>query len=59
MGLFRKRRESFGLDIGSSAVKVVQLDGAGRNFELRAYATVPLPHNAISEALLSIDGRER
>ncbi len=52
MGLFRKRRESFGLDIGSSAVKVVQLDGAGRNFELRAYATVPLPHNAISEGII-------
>src|SRR2546426_1832247 len=52
MGLFRKRRESFGLDIGSSAVKVVQLDGAGRNFELRAYAMVPLPHNAIAEEII-------
>jgi len=52
MGLFRKRRESFGLDIGSSAVKVVQLDGAGRNFELRAYAMVPLPHNAIAEGII-------
>jgi len=52
MGLFRKRRESFGLDIGSSAVKVVQLDGAGRSFELRAYAMVPLPHNAIAEGII-------
>src|SRR3989442_1749956 len=52
MGLFRKRRESFGLDIGSSAVKVVQLDGGGRNFDPRAYAMVPLPHNAIAEGII-------
>ncbi len=52
MGLFRRGRELFGLDIGSSAVKVVQLGGSGRSFELRAHAVVPLPHEAISEGVI-------
>ncbi len=30
MGFFKKKQEIFGLDIGSSAVKAVQPEGAGR-----------------------------
>jgi type IV pilus assembly protein PilM len=52
MGLFGRGKDLFGLDIGSSAVKVVQLAGSGRSFELRAHAVVPLPHEAISEGVI-------
>jgi type IV pilus assembly protein PilM len=52
MGLFSKKKEIFGLDIGSSAVKAVQLDGSGRDFTLRAWAIVPLPPDAIAEGVI-------
>ncbi len=52
MGFFKKKREIFGLDIGSSAVKAVQLEGAGREFELRGYSVVPLPPDAIAEGII-------
>jgi type IV pilus assembly protein PilM len=52
MNLFSRKREIFGLDIGSSAVKAVQLDGGGANYELRAWSIVPLPHDAIGEGII-------
>ena len=52
MGWFGKKKEIFGLDIGSSAVKVVQLEGSGRDFELLAYSIVPLPPDAIAEGII-------
>ncbi len=48
-GRLSRKKEIFGLDIGSSAVKVVQLDGSGRDFELLAHSIVPLPREAIVE----------
>ena len=52
MGWFGKDKEIFGLDIGSSAVKVVNLKGSGRDFELDAYSIVPLPPDAIAEGII-------
>ena len=52
MGWFGKDKEIFGLDIGSSAIKVVKLGGSGRDFELEAYSIVPLPPDAIAEGII-------
>lgn len=49
----RKRAQSFGLDIGSSAVKVVQLREAGDGYALGALAVVPLPPNTIAEGTIN------
>jgi type IV pilus assembly protein PilM len=47
MGIFRKSSETFGLDVGSSAVKVVQLCETGDGHTLAALGTAPLPPDAI------------
>lgn len=52
MGLFGRNRDIFGLDIGSSSIKAVQLEGAERDFSLRACAHVPLPHEMIAEGVI-------
>src|ERR1700675_1148803 len=52
MPFARKPRESFGLDIGTSAVKVVQLREAPGGFTLTALANVPLRPEAIAEGTI-------
>ena len=47
--LFRKQSEGFGLDIGSSCVKLVQLSQSGGARRLTAFAHVPLPVDAVAE----------
>lgn len=47
-----KRAQTFGLDIGSSAVKVVQLQEAGEGYTLASLAVVPLPQGAIAEGAI-------
>jgi len=47
-----KGSESFGLDIGSSAVKVVQLREAGDGYELSALGIVPLPPDTIADGVI-------
>jgi type IV pilus assembly protein PilM len=51
MGLFGlgKKATTFGLDIGSSAVKAVELAESRAGFALQAFATVPLPRDVIGE----------
>ena len=51
MGLFGlgKKRAAFGLDIGSSAIKVVELVPSKSGYALRCYAMVPLPRDVITE----------
>lgn len=44
--------QTFGLDIGSSAVKIVLLREAGAGRGLGAYASVPLPPDAIAEGTI-------
>src|SRR5687768_15216579 len=48
----RKRSQSFGLDIGSSAVKVVELREAGDGYALGALAVVPLPPDTIADGTI-------
>ena len=45
----RQRGDSFGLDIGSSAVKVVQLREAGHGFALSALGVAPLAPDVIAD----------
>jgi type IV pilus assembly protein PilM len=54
MGLFGlgKKPATFGLDIGSSSVKAVQLDRRNGDYVLRACATVSLPPDTISEGAI-------
>jgi type IV pilus assembly protein PilM len=52
MRLFSRGQDIFGLDIGSSAVKAVQLEGGDRDFALRACAHVPLSPEMISEGVI-------
>ena len=46
---FRRTSETFGLDIGSSAIKVVQLRQAGGAWRLAALGTAPLPPDTIAD----------
>jgi type IV pilus assembly protein PilM len=48
----RRRAESFGLDIGSSAVKVVQLREAGDGYVLSALGVVPLAPDTIADGTI-------
>ncbi len=48
----RKKREIFGLDIGSSAIKVVQLKGPPDSLILGAYAKVTLPPDVIVDGTI-------
>lgn len=51
MGLFGlgKKQTTFGLDIGSSAVKVVELAERGAGYALVTLASVPVPRDVIAE----------
>jgi len=51
-GLFGKAPAPFGLDVGSSAVKVVQLARDNGGFALEALGIVPLPPDVISEGAI-------
>jgi type IV pilus assembly protein PilM len=48
----RRSVDSFGLDIGSSAIKVVQLRPSGAGYTLSALAVVPLAPDTISEGVI-------
>ena len=51
-----KKPSTFGLDIGSSAIKVIELNEGKGGWVLTAYAQVPLPHDAISEGSIKEPG---
>ena len=48
----RKASESFGLDIGSSAIKVVQLHEDGHGYEVSALGVVPLRPDIIADGAI-------
>ena len=58
MGLFGlgKRQATFGLDIGASAVKVVELAETRGGFSLEAFARVPLPRDVIADGTVREPG---
>lgn len=49
---FGNRRDTFGLDVGSSAIKVVQLAQTGNEFRLEALGIAPLPPDVIVEGAI-------
>ena len=51
-GLFGKAPATFGLDVGSSLVKVVQLAPHNGGYALQAIGIAPLPRDAISEGAI-------
>jgi type IV pilus assembly protein PilM len=53
--VFRKAKSLVGLDIGSSAVKAVELKAAGRGFRVASYGSEPLPPDSIVDGAI-IDG---
>ncbi len=56
MGLFVKETEFFGLDIGSTAIRLVQLRRGGDHPALVAYGAIPVPANlAASDSSLDQD----
>ena len=52
MGLLGRKKGAFGLDVGSSAVKLVQLDPGSKGYTLRAFAIVDLPPDVIGEGMI-------
>ena len=52
MPLFRNSKAVVGLDIGSSAVKAVELKPAGKGFKVAAYASEPIPPDAIVDGAI-------
>ena len=52
---FRRQRTLVGLDIGSSSVKAVELQPSGKGYRVAAFATEPIPPEAIVDGAI-IDG---
>jgi type IV pilus assembly protein PilM len=52
MPLFRKARPIVGLDVGSSAVKAVELKPAGKGFKVAAFAAEPIPPDSIVDGAI-------
>jgi type IV pilus assembly protein PilM len=53
--VFRRAKSLVGLDIGSSAVKAVELKAAGRGYRVAMYGSEPLPPDSIVDGAI-IDG---
>ena len=53
--MFRRAKSLVGLDIGSSAVKAVELKAVGRGYRVAAYGSEPLPQDSIVDGAI-IDG---
>src|SRR6187549_4198788 len=51
-GMFGKSKSVIGLDIGSSAVKAVELKAAGKGFRVAAYGAEPVPADAIVDGAI-------
>jgi type IV pilus assembly protein PilM len=56
MAFFRKASEIFGLDIGSSAVKVLQLKETGGTYRTTALGIAPLPPDAVADGTIKDPG---
>ena len=55
MPVFRRAKSLVGLDIGSSAVKAVELKPAGKGFKVAAFGSEPVPPDSIVDGAI-IDG---
>jgi Tfp pilus assembly PilM family ATPase len=52
MQFFRKPKTVVGLDIGSSAVKAVELKASGKSYRVTAYGIEPVPPDAIVDGAI-------
>jgi len=50
--MFRRTKVAVGLDIGSSAIKVVELKPSGKAYRVAAFASEPLPRDAIVDGAI-------
>jgi len=50
--VFRKQKAVVGLDIGSSAIKAVQLKPNGKQYRIAAFASEPVPADAIVDGAI-------
>jgi type IV pilus assembly protein PilM len=50
--VFRKAKPVVGLDIGSSTIKAVELKSAGKGYRVTAFASAPLPPDAIVDGAI-------
>jgi type IV pilus assembly protein PilM len=57
MMLFPKKIEPIALDIGSTFIKLVQLKGSNKNYQLIKFGMVPLPPEVIVEGAVMDAGR--
>lgn len=57
VSVFKKRSPLIGLDITSSAVKIVELDSSGKNgYQIEHYAIEPLPRDAVVDGnIMNLD----
>src|SRR5436853_939253 len=53
MALFAKAKTVVGLDIGSSAVKAVELKPVGKGYKVTAFGAEPVPADAIVDGAIS------
>jgi len=54
---FSKKIEPIALDLGSTFIKLVQLHGANKNYQLKKFGMVPLPPEVIVEGAVMDAGR--
>ena len=50
--MFRKSKALVGLDIGSSAVKAVELKASGKGYKVTAFGTEPVPPDSIADGAI-------
>lgn len=50
--MFRRAKSVVGLDIGSSAVKAVELKGSGKSFKVAAFGSEPVPPDSIVDGAI-------
>lgn len=51
-GLFRREGRYISLDIGSSALKLLEVEGSGGQLSIRGFASAPLPSSAVQNNMI-------
>lgn len=51
--MFQKSRQLVGVDIGSTAIKAIELTQAGRHHSVRAFGTEPVPGGAVVDGTIN------
>ena len=51
--MFRRAKALVGLDIGSSAVKAVELKSSGKTYKVTGFGTEPLPPDSIVDGAIN------